>query len=49
MRQEIPYIRAMRNIPKEMGDKLPPEFVAKLEMNVSGFTCFAFSCEDRLS
>lgn len=35
IRQDIPYIRAMRNIPQEMGEKLPPEFIARLEINVS--------------
>ncbi|KAJ6000616.1 hypothetical protein N7481_001025 [Penicillium waksmanii] len=33
IRQDIPYIRAMRSIPQEMGEKLPPEFVARLEIN----------------
>ncbi|CAI7655082.1 unnamed protein product [Penicillium manginii] len=33
IRQEIPYIRATRSIPLEMSEKLPPEFVAMLEIN----------------
>lgn len=40
-RQDIPYIRTMRNIPQEMGEKLPPEFVARLEINVSDSNSFA--------
>ncbi|KAJ5183312.1 hypothetical protein N7492_000928 [Penicillium capsulatum] len=33
IRQEIPYIRSMRSLPAEMKNKLPPEFVARLDVN----------------
>lgn len=34
IRQQIPYIRAIRSIPREMKDKLPPELVARLDLSV---------------
>ena len=35
IRQDIPYIRALRAIPREMRDKLPPEFLGILDIIVS--------------
>ncbi|KAJ5629139.1 hypothetical protein N7528_002796 [Penicillium herquei] len=32
VRQELPYIRALRNVPPEIKHKLPPEFVAILDV-----------------
>ncbi|EPS27904.1 hypothetical protein PDE_02848 [Penicillium oxalicum 114-2] len=33
IRQDIPYMRAVRSIPLEMRDKLPPELLARLEVH----------------
>jgi RNA polymerase I-specific transcription initiation factor RRN7 len=35
MREDIPFIRVLRSIPREMRDKLPQEYVALLETTVS--------------
>lgn len=35
MRQEIPYVRVLATVPREMRDRLPPELTAILEVNVS--------------
>lgn len=34
MRGDIPFFRALRYIPREMRDKLPPEYIARLEPRV---------------
>lgn len=34
MRQEVPYIRIIRHIPREMRDKLPQEYIALFEIKV---------------
>ncbi|KAJ5893781.1 hypothetical protein N7495_005472 [Penicillium taxi] len=31
--QDIPYIRALRNVPRDMKERLPPEFIEILEVN----------------
>ncbi|CDM26542.1 hypothetical protein DTO006G1_3297 [Penicillium roqueforti] len=33
MRQEIPYVRVLATVPREMRDRLPPELTAILEVN----------------
>jgi hypothetical protein len=35
MREEIPFIRVLRLIPREMRDKLPQEYISLLETTVS--------------
>lgn len=35
MREEFPFIRILRLIPREMRDKLPQEYIALLETTVS--------------
>jgi hypothetical protein len=34
MREDIPFIRVLRLIPREMRDKLPQEYIALLETTV---------------
>ncbi|KAJ5586896.1 uncharacterized protein N7459_002661 [Penicillium hispanicum] len=54
VRQDIPYIRAVRTIPREMRDKLPPEFLSILDIIVSSHLCpgatppFSGNCIDTL-
>lgn len=35
MREDIPFIRVLRLIPRDMRDKLPQEYIALLETTVS--------------
>ena len=44
IRQDIPYIRALRIVPRDIKDKLPPEFVAILDIHVS-ITNFCLLCK----
>lgn len=34
MRQEIPFIRAVREVPREMRDRLPQEYMGALDTRV---------------
>lgn len=34
IRGDIPFIRIVKAVPREMKDKLPPEFIGRLEPNV---------------
>lgn len=35
IRGEMPFIRIIKDIPREMRDRLPPQFIAILETTVS--------------
>ena len=37
MRGEVPFIRIVKDIPREMRDRLPQEFISLLETTVSAY------------
>lgn len=39
IRQDIPYIRAVRSVPRDMRDRLPPELISLLDLVVSAQLC----------
>jgi len=39
MREEVPYIRVIKSIPRDMRDRLPQEYLSALDTRVSKNAC----------